>query len=301
MDLSTLSAVGPEQLRPLLVPFLTQYVGEETVCEEVRTAMSAEIAGLTDADLTEMVQHMSRLGEEYRLYESDPSAQRIARRWADVLLETPTVVGLEHLAGAVAQGPTVVFSNHQSYYDTSILEWGLISEGRVDLADKLTVIAGPKVYSDLFRRFAAASMRTIQVPQSTTLGHTEQMSGRELARRAISSLKAARGALESGGFLVLYPEGSRTRTGRMQAFLKAVYRYSELVECRVVPATILGADAIMPVDSKVMYRAPTTLTFGPSFVVGKKGGRAALERVREEITSLLPEERRPDPELPSFV
>lgn len=301
MDLSTLSSLQPAQLRAMLVPFLEQYLADDDAVQRLRTAMTVEIASFSDDELAAMVHHMAAIGAEYHMYPADPTAQRIARRWADLLLGTPEVVGLEHLASAVESGPTVVLSNHQSYYDTSILEWGLIQQGRTDLADKLSVIAGPKVYSDLFRRFAAASMRTIKVPQSTSLGHTEQMSGRELARRAISSLKAARNTLTDGNFLVLYPEGSRTRTGRMQAFLKAVYRYTELVDCRIVPATILGADDIMPIDSMSMRPAQTRLSFGPSFTVGRKQGRDALARARTEITALLPEDRRPDPEQPDFV
>lgn len=301
MDLSTLAALRPEQLRPLLLPFLEQYVADESARQGLRGPMSALIASISDDELGEMIATMATMGEEYRLYPPEPTAQRIARCWADFLLGTPEIEGLEHLSEAVAAGPTVVMSNHQSYYDTSIFDWALLQHGRADLANKLTVIAGPKVYSDLFRRFAAASMRTIQVPQSTSLGHTEQMSGRELAKRAILSLKSARSALQEGNFLVIYPEGSRTRTGRMRGFLRAVYRYAELVECRVVPATILGADDIMPIDEMAMRPAQTRLTFGESFAVGPKQGRAALERAHAEVAALLPADRRPEADGPTLV
>ncbi|TNE85015.1 MAG: 1-acyl-sn-glycerol-3-phosphate acyltransferase [Deltaproteobacteria bacterium] len=301
MDLSLLSELQPAQLRMMLPPFLGQYVAEPSSRDDVVAAMTRTIDGLDDQALGAMLAHMATLGEEYALYDSESGARALTRAWAVQMLGTPEVEGLEHLVEAVEAGPTVVFSNHLSYFDASALDHALVVCGREDLADRLMVAAGPKVYSDLFRRFAAASLATVKVPQSTSLGHTEQMSGRELARRAIASLKAARSGFEEGRFLLIYPEGSRTRTGRMQAWLKAVYRYAELVPCRVVPATLEGLDTVMPVGTMAMRPAPTKLRFGPSFEVGPKEGRQALERAREAVVDMLPEDMRPDDDEPAFV
>ena len=68
---------------------------------------------------------------------------------------------------------------------------------------------------------------------------------------------------------------------------------AELVPCRVVPATVEGADEVMPVGSMKMQRAATTIRFGEPFEVGPKGGKQALERAREQVASMLPMAMRP--------
>lgn len=301
MDIATLSSLDPAVLRTMLLPFLGQYVADEADRPAVTAAMADTIAGLTDDDLIEMMAHMAQIGEEYGLHAPNPSAMALTRRWAECMLGDPEVQGLEHLVQAIEAGPVIVLSNHQSYFDASALDHALVKQGRPDLADRLMVAAGPKVYSDLFRRFAAASMTTLKVPQSTSLGHTEQMTRRELARRAIASLKGARTGFEQGKFLLIYPEGSRTRTGRMKSWLKAVYRYAELVECRVVPATLVGLDDVMAVGTMAMRPAAAKLSFGASFAVGPKEGRAALEQARTAVVQMLPAAQRPEAGEADFV
>ena len=293
MDVSILDQIGPTELRTIFLPFLGNYLNREDERDQVLAEMGSCVAALSDEQLAGMLEHMRAIGKDYTLHEAHGVARTVTRRWAHSLLGAPEVRGLEHLLDSVAQGPTVILSNHLSYFDANIVDVALETQGQDGLSRRLMVAAGPKVYSDLFRLFAAASLATVKVPQSTSLGHTEQMSGRELARRAISSLKAARHGLEEGRFLLIYPEGSRTRTGRMCSWLKAVYRYAELVPCRVVPATVEGADEVMPVGSMKMQRAATTIRFGEPFEVGPKGGKQALERAREQVASMLPMAMRP--------
>lgn len=63
-------------------------------------------------------------------------------------------LGTGHLA-AVAGKPVVVAANHLSYSDANLLEVLLHQAGAGALADRLTVVAGPKVYSNLRRRFSS--------------------------------------------------------------------------------------------------------------------------------------------------
>lgn len=300
MDLSLLAALEPAKLRGMLTPFLTQYVADDAARPAMSARMASALEGLDDAQLGQMLSYMAILGDEFTLYERDPAARVLTRVWAAEMLPSPRVEGLANLREAVKAGPVVVLSNHLSYFDASALDYALVVHGEEALADRMMVAAGPKVYSDLFRRFAAASLTTVKVPQSTSLGHTEQMSGRELARRAIASLKSARSGFEDGRFLLVYPEGSRTRTGRMRAWLRAVYRYTELVPCQIVPATLEGLDTVMPVGTMSMRAGPVTLRFGEPFAVGPKEGRAAMERARSAVVAMLPEELRPLPEEPEF-
>ncbi len=79
----------------------------------------------------------------------DPLARRIHRLLARrVLHQEPVLLGTEHLA-AVAGKPVVIVANHLSYSDANLLEVLLHQAGAAELGERLTVVAGPKVYSNL--------------------------------------------------------------------------------------------------------------------------------------------------------
>jgi hypothetical protein len=79
---------------------------------------------------------------------------------ADRLLQSDSaLIGAEHLT-AVAGQPVVIFSNHLSYSDANLLEILLNRNGGTEVSDRLTAIAGPKVYSSPMRRFSTLCFGT---------------------------------------------------------------------------------------------------------------------------------------------
>ena len=218
--------------------------------------------------------------------------------WCRDVVDAPELHGVEHLAAAVAAGPTVVLGNHLSYFDTSATDAILTWAGHADLADRLVVMAGPKVYTDTFRRVAVLGLHTLPVPQSTSLAHTEKIPVRELARQAKASLDAAAGATAQGQVLFFYPEGSRTRTGRMNSFLRGVHRYLAVGGDRptlVVPCAITGTHRIMGLDTTKLRPGKVTVTFGPPVAVcPETPPKVALAEAFHGVAALLPEDLRPE-------
>ena len=110
-------------------------------------------------------------------------------------------------------------------------------------------------------------------------------------------MEAATEGMRNGMILLLYPEGSRTRTGRMGSYIKGVHRYlSALPEIRVVPMTITGTDRLMSVDDDERI-VPSTVgvTFEAPLSVGENGtSREVLIQVHQRIAQMLPEEHRPE-------
>jgi 1-acyl-sn-glycerol-3-phosphate acyltransferase len=135
----------------------------------------------------------------------------------------------------------------------------------------------------------------LPVPQSTSFAHTEKLSPRELARKATESFQAAHDVMCGGYSLLLYPEGSRSRTGHLGPFLKGVHRYLSCVEgLSVVPMAIAGTERVMPIDQSKLHPGHVALRFGPSLVVGTDGSsREILETARRAVAELLPEPLRP--------
>jgi 1-acyl-sn-glycerol-3-phosphate acyltransferase len=96
--------------------------------------------------------------------------------------------------------------------------------------------------------------------------------------------------------LLIYPEGARTRSGRMQPFLRAVYRYFKVPGTRIVPAALVGTAEVMPVGENRARPESCSLAFGPALDVEACGGpRAALATAHSAISELLPHELRPKP------
>ncbi|MEZ4235033.1 MAG: lysophospholipid acyltransferase family protein [Myxococcota bacterium] len=134
------------------------------------------------------------------------------------------------------------------------------------------------------------------MPQSTSFAHTEKLSARELARKALESVDEAREVLGAGFLLLLYPEGSRSRTGQLGPFLRGVQRYlSSTHPLSVVPMAIIGTERVMPVDDPRLHPGPVTLRFAPPIAVeaGPRGAREGLGEAHRAVQFLLPAHLRP--------
>ena len=96
---------------------------------------------------------------------------------------------------------------------------------------------------------------------------------------------------------LLYAEGTRSRTGRLQPFLKAVARYLDVPDLRVVPMASWGSERIMPIGGEQITPAPMHLHIAPSFAVAECDGvRGALSRGWTAIAEHLPDSHAPLPD-----
>lgn len=303
MDVEALSSLQPDHLRALLPPYLSSFIVDAEASQRNARRIAALVAGWDDAACARVLQQLVQLGGEQRVYLADPDCRELARLWSrDVILE-PALEGVEHLRAAMDAGPTVLLSNHLAYFDSTAVDAILHWAGHTDLADRLVSAAGPKVYEHLFRRVASACLNTLPVPQSTTFSHTEQLSPRELARRAVASVKLGQQAVHDGFALLIYAEGSRSRSGRMGPFLKGVRRYLEIAEpLRIVPTAICGTHRLMPVGEERMHPMTAALRFGPALVIeGDLTAREALGAAHEAIAALLPDEHQPEAGTPEVT
>ena len=145
--------------------------------------------------------------------------------------------------------PLVIFANHLSYSDANVVEVILRSAGASCLADRLTAIAGPKVYSNVTRRFSSLCFGTIKVPQSSERSSEDAvMNPRDVARAARRAIEIAQERLSLGEALLIFAEGSRSRTAQMQQFLPGTARYLELPGTWVLPIGIAGTEKLFPID-----------------------------------------------------
>jgi 1-acyl-sn-glycerol-3-phosphate acyltransferase len=254
-------ACGREPLIAAITTFLTGQ--DEHRMEDIRVSLEHEIDQAGPDALASLSHRLATAGATWSFFPRDPLARRIHHVLADKILEhDPVLFGVEHLA-AVRNDPVVIFANHLSYADANLLEVVFERAGYGALSDRLTVVAGPKVYSNLKRRFSSLCFGTIKTPQSSSLSSEDAvMNNREVARAARRSIDIAHDRLRMGEALLVFPEGSRSRTNSLQQMLAGVARYLEQPETWVLPVGIIGTEAMFPIGSETLHPVPTTTVVG---------------------------------------
>jgi 1-acyl-sn-glycerol-3-phosphate acyltransferase len=85
---------------------------------------------------------------------------------------------------------------------------------------------------------------------------------REAAQAARQAIETARGRLRAGDALLLFGEGTRSRTGEMQSMLPGVARYLDVPGTWVLPAGLAGTETLFPVEGSTLRPAHVVLQLG---------------------------------------
>ncbi len=284
--------------RETLIAAITTFLGgrDPRTLDEIRDALACDIDAAGPEAVKTLVGRLATDGVDWSYYPPDPLARHIHHLLADRILQSGSgLFGGEHLA-AVAEAPVVIFANHLSYSDANCLEVLLHREG-ASLSDRLTAIAGPKVYSSLKRRFSSLCFGTIKTPQSSTLSTEDAvMNPREVARAARRSIDVAHERLRAGDALLVFAEGTRSRTYGLQPMLAGATRYLEDPATWVLPVGITGTEALFPVGGETLHSVQTVARLGFPFTAGALRDGAADDRrlmmdvIGVAVAQLLPAE-----------
>lgn len=136
-----------------------------------------------------------------------------------------------HGADAVpVDGGAIIAANHLSFFDTVALIQSL--PRRVYFVGKAEYMESPLSK----RLFPALGLIPIQ---------------RDQARSAMAALEVAAGVLREGHLLGIYPEGTRSRDGRLHRGHTGVAQLAMMTEVPIVPVGLIGTDRIQPVGARV--------------------------------------------------
>jgi 1-acyl-sn-glycerol-3-phosphate acyltransferase len=304
MDLSLeqIAALPLPMVRSFLPDWIASHVdAPPVVLDGIRRDVRARIAASTEEEMRAMQAVFFSAGEEYRLYPASPFARDCTRAFMAHLLDPGEVEGRAGLEQFLGEGPTrrMIVCNHLSYTDTQITDVILLKHGLSAVADRLVAIAGPKVYTDPWRRMAAIALNTRKTAQSSAVASEQDALGpREIAMIARDTIADCERLMDEGWIVLLYPEGTRSRTGRLQTFLRAAARYASLPGLQILPMVQTGTEQVYPIGSTQMYPGHVRATFGQPFRAEDHPGKiGSLTEVHHRMAGLLPERYRPDGEL----
>ena len=133
-----------------------------------------------------------------------------------------------------------------------------------------------------FRWMMKASLRKIPFVGYACFKGGHIFVDRSNARSIRESMDKARHQLSDGMSLVVFPEGSRSKTGKLGAFKRGAFLLATELNLPVVPVTISGAYEVMPRSAKLPRPGHITLTIHHPIAAPAEG---------HELNSLMEESK----------
>lgn len=191
------------------------------------------------------------------------------------------VEGLENL-NCDFKRPYLFICNHLSNSDGLLLN-------RVLEKEKIIFIAGKKLESNSLTNLGFKIVRSIPIlPNSPDK----------------NAIKKVIGVIKEGNSILIFPEGTRSRTGKMLEGKKGILLFAKLTGAPIVPIGIWGTEKLMPIkedmSQEVFYDADINIKIGKVFHLPAKSDEETkdhwetncLNYIMMRIAELLPKEYR---------
>lgn len=194
-----------------------------------------------------------------------------------VVLTPPMIVAfrprIEGLEAVPKNGPALLACNHTSYLDWLLLPL-VIRRRRISFLAKMEYFTRPGVRGRSQAYFFSA---TGQVPID-----------RSGAKASAGALLTAQRLLGEGRLVGVFPEGTRTRDGRLNRGRTGVARMAAITGAPVIPCATVGTFRVCPPGARVPRPLKIGVRFGePMPPVCPVGQTPSAERLREWTDELM--------------
>ena len=161
----------------------------------------------------------------------DIGGRLVARALSAIVRRGLVRLRVEGAGNLPVSGPAVVAANHLSFFDSVLVMFAL---------PRRVYALGKAEYTE--RRvtrwlFCGAGMIPVRRQRLGDLG---------------AALEQARGTLEAGAVLAVFPEGTRSRDGRLHRGHCGVAHLALQTGAPLIPVGIIGTDQILPVGARLL-------------------------------------------------
>jgi 1-acyl-sn-glycerol-3-phosphate acyltransferase len=199
---------------------------------------------------------------------TNPAAYRLLHRTVPPVLRAiwrPTVTGA---ANVPRTGGVILASNHLSFVDSVVIP--SVSPRPVHFLAKSDYFTTPGVKGWLMRQwFEGLGMLPVD---------------RDDPQAAFGSLHTALEVLQRGEAFGIYPEGTRSRDGRLYRGRTGVAHLALTARVPVVPVGLRGTERVQPVGSNLPRIVRVGVTFGEPIVVAGRFDGVPLGKARRLLT-----------------
>jgi 1-acyl-sn-glycerol-3-phosphate acyltransferase len=191
---------------------------------------------------------------------------------AGPLLRTLFRPRLEGVENIPREGAVILASNHLSFIDSVILP--LVIKRRIYFLAASTYFTGRGLGSWAVKHFLRA---TGMIPIDRSGGKASE-----------ASLQAGMSVLTKGNVLGIYPEGSRSRDGKMHRGRTGVARMVLESGATVIPVGMIDTDKVMPSDGKGGVKIQRiSISFGEPLDFSEFAGQATDHTTLRVITDRI--------------
>lgn len=177
----------------------------------------------------------------------------------------PTVRGLDNVPKS---GGVILASNHLSFVDSVVIP--VVVPRKVVFLAKSDYFTGPGLKGYASRLwFEGLGMLPVD---------------RDDSKAAMTSLDTALQVLGRGEAFGIYPEGSRSRDGRLYRGRTGVAHLALTAGVPVVPVGLTGTQDLQPIDASFPRLAKVTVEFGTPLDFTDRYAGVPLGRARREVT-----------------
>ena len=181
------------------------------------------------------------------------------------LIWRPTVTGLDNVPST---GPVILASNHLSFADSLVIP--IVAPRKVAFLAKSDYFTGTGLKGTASRLwFEGLGMLPVD---------------RDDSKAALASLDTALEVLGRGEAFGIYPEGTRSRDGRLYRGRTGVAHLALTAGACVVPVGVTGTEKLQPVGARFPKVVPVTVTFGEPIEVAGRYDGVPLGKARREVT-----------------
>ncbi len=175
---------------------------------------------------------------------------------------------IEGRANVPLSGPVLLASNHLSFIDSVVIP--VCAPRKVVFLAKAEYFEGKGIKGRLQKGWFEG---TGMVPVD-----------RDDTKSAMGSLQIALDVLRRGEAFGVYPEGTRSRDGRLYRGRTGVAQLALVSGAPIVPVGLIGTEKLQPVGATFPRIVKVTVRFGPPIEVAGRYDGVPPGRARREIT-----------------